>query len=327
MLRQLGLKLVQTVLVVLAVSLVVFVMNYFGGDPVYMMLPPQATAADIAAMRRSMGLDQPLVVQYGLYMLNLARGQLGSSWTQARPVLGLILERLPATLEVAGCGMLLALAIGIPSGLVAATAPRSWFAKATGIVSILGISIPPFWLGISLILTFAVDLGWLPSSGRGTTVSLLGIPVSFLTLDGLKHLVLPSLTSALFNTCLTMRLQYAATREELTAEYVRYALARGVSGRRIVAVHAFPNTLIPMITFSAMVFAQSIAFSVVTETIFAWPGVGKLLIDAIGLNDRPLITGYLIFIAVLFSVINLSADLTYAVIDPRVRLGARPRSR
>jgi len=327
MLRQLGLKLMQTGLVVFAVSLVVFIMNYFGGDPVYMMLPPQATAADIAAMRRSMGLDQPVIVQYGLYMIDLCRGQLGSSWTQARPVRALILERLPATLEIASLGMLFALAIGIPSGLLAASAPRSGFARISGIVSILGISIPPFWLGISLILTFAVDLGWLPSSGRGATVALLGIPVSFLTLDGLKHLILPALTLALFNTCLTMRLQYAATREELTADYVRYARARGVSNRRIVAVHAFPNTLIPMITLSAMVFAQSIAFSVIVETIFAWPGVGKLLIDAISLNDRPLIMGYLIFIAVLFSLINFTAELTYAVIDPRVRLGARPRSR
>ena len=171
-----------------------------------------------------------------------------------------------------------------------------------------------------LILVFAVNLGWLPSSGRGATVPVLGVPISLLTLDGLAHLILPGLTLALFNMGLILRLQYAAMREELATDYVRYARARGVPMRAIVLRHAFPNTLIPLVTFSALVFAQSIAFAVITETIFAWPGMGKLLIDAIGLNDRPLVTGYLVFIAIMFSLINLATDLTYALIDPRVRV-------
>jgi peptide/nickel transport system permease protein len=314
-------RLSQTLLVVFVVSLIVFVMNHYGGDPVYMMLPPQATLADIEAMRRSMGLDRTLWVQYGLYMERLVQGELGNSWTQARPVRIVIGERLPATLEMATVGMLIAISIGIPAGLYAAVRPKSRFAKASMGMSIVGISVPPFWLGIMLILIFAVSLGWLPSSGRGQTVILLGVPVSFLTLDGWRHLILPGLTLSLFNMGLVLRLQYAAMREELTTDYVRYARARGVPMQTIVLRHAFRNTLIPILTFSALVFAQSIAFAVITETIFAWPGVGKLLIDAIGLNDRPLVTGYLLFVAVLFSLINLVTDLTYAAIDPRVRLG------
>jgi len=313
-------RFMQTLLVICAVSLVVFVMNYYGGDPVYMMLPPQASQADIEAMRVSMGLDKPMAVQYALYFGSLLQGQLGNSWTQARPVLTLILERLPATLEIAVVGMLFALVVGVPLGLYAAMKPRSAVARWSMGVSILGISIPPFWLGIVLILVFAVTLGWLPSSGRGATVNVLGVPISLLTWDGLAHLILPGLTLALFNMGLILRLQYAAMREELATEYVRYARARGVPMRAIVLRHAFPNTLIPLVTFSALVFAQSIAFAVITETIFAWPGMGKLLIDAIGLNDRPLVTGYLVFIAIMFSLINLATDLTYALIDPRVRI-------
>jgi peptide/nickel transport system permease protein len=321
MTRYLLQRLAQTLLVMFVVSLVVFVMNYFGGDPVYMMLPPQATQADIDAMRAAMGLDQPMAVQYLIYLAGLLQGELGNSWMQARPVAELILERLPATLELAMVGMLFSLIVGIPLGLYAALHPKSRTARWSMGVSILGISIPPFWLGIMLILVFAVNLGWLPSSGRGDTVDVLGVPLSFLTLNGIAHLILPGLTLSIFNMGLLLRLQYAAMREELTTEYVRYGRARGLSMRTIVLRHAFRNTLIPILTFSALVFAQSIAFAVITETIFAWPGVGKLLIDAIGLNDRPLVMGYLICVAVLFSLINLATDLAYAGIDPRIRLG------
>lgn len=313
-------RLIQALLVIFVVSIVAFVMNRFAGDPVFLMLPPQATAADIAAARHSMGLDQTVFVQYGLYMLNLLRGNLGNSWTQTRPVLDLILERLPATLELAMFALILALLVGIPAALYAAVRPQALLARLSMTISILGISIPPFWLGISFILIFAVNLGWLPSSGRGATVDILGAPLSLFTLDGLIHLILPSLTLSLFNMGLILRLQYAGMREELAMDYVRYARARGVPMRTIALRHAFPNTLMQIVTFSSMILAQSIAFSVITETIFAWPGIGKLLIDAIGLNDRPLVMGYLIFVAVLFSLLSLLTDLIYAIIDPRVRL-------
>lgn len=317
-------RLWQAAIVMAAVSVVVFIMNHFGGDPVYMMLPPQATAADIVEMRKALGLDQSLPMQYWIFVKGVLSGNLGNSWMQARPVTLLILERLPATLEVASLSMLISLAVGMPSGLIAARWPRSRFARISSVVSIFGISIPPFWLGISLILVFAVTLGWLPSSGRGDTISLLGFELSILTLDGWSHLLLPALTLAVFNTGLTMRLQYSLTRQELTSEYVRTARARGVSEGGILLVHVLPNTLIPMITFSSLSFAQSIAFAVITETIFAWPGVGKLLIDAIQLNDRPLVLGYLIFVSALFCLINLLTDISYAFVDPRVRLKARP---
>lgn len=312
----------QAAIVMMAVSIIVFFMNHLGGDPVYMMLSPQATASDIAEMRKSMGLDQPLPMQYWIFFKGIIGGDLGNSWMQARPVTDLILERLPATLEVAVLSMMISLALGVPAGLIAAKSPMSRFSRISSVVSIVGISIPPFWLGISLILLFAVTLGWLPSSGRGDAVSVLGVQLSFLTLDGWSHLLLPATTLAIFNAGLTMRLQYSLTREELSADYARTARARGISETGILLVHALPNTMIPMITFSALSFAQSIAFAVITETIFAWPGVGKLLIDAIHLNDRPLILGYLLFASALFSLINLLTDISYLFVDPRVRASA-----
>ena len=187
-------------------------------------------------------------------------------------------------------------------------------------VSILGMSIPPFWLGIMLILIFSVTFGWLPSSGRGETIVLAGVPLSFLTLDGLVHLILPGLTMAVFNIALIMRLQRAELLEQLTQDYVKFARAKGVPMRRVILRHAFRNTLLPVVTFISLMFAQSLAFAVITETIFAWPGTGKLLIDAIGVNDRPVVVGYIMLSAVMFSLINLLTDLTYAVIDPRVRV-------
>jgi peptide/nickel transport system permease protein len=284
------------------------------------MLPLQATPRDIQAMRQALGLDRSVVVQYGIYFSQLLRGNLGNSWTQGRPVAQVILERLPATLELATVGMLFSLWLGIPLGLYAASRPRSLFCRGAMGISILGISIPPFWLGIMLILVFSVMLGWLPSSGRGEVVAFLHIRIGFLTRDGLRHLILPGLTLAVFTSALIMRLQRAAMLEELGKEYVKFARAKGVPMRQVILRHAFRNTLITVITFAMLSFGQSIAFAVVTETIFAWPGTGKLLIDAIALNDRPVMIGYLMFVAVLFSLVNLLTDLTYAVVDPRVRV-------
>ena len=311
----------QTIPVMLAVSFLVFIMNYFGGgDPVYVMLPLQATQADIEAMRQALGLDKPLVVQYGIYMTHLIQGDMGNSWTQGRPVIDIILQRLPATLELALTGIIFSTVIGVPLGFYVALKPNSWISKGSMGVSILGMSIPPFWLGIMLILIFSVTLGWLPSSGRGETIALAGVHLSFLTLDGLAHLILPGLTMAVFNIALIMRLQRAELLEQLTQDYVKFARAKGVPMRRVILRHAFRNTLLPVVTFISLMFAQSLAFAVITETIFAWPGTGKLLIDSIGVNDRPVVVGYIMLSAVMFSLINLLTDLTYAVIDPRVRV-------
>ena len=313
------LRALQTILVVIAVSFLVFIMNYYGGgDPVYVMLPLQATQAQIDAMRQALGLDKPVLVQYAIYMSHLLQGDLGNSWTQVRPVSDIIMERLPATLELATIGILFSVFLGIPLGLYAAVRPASWLSRGSMSASILGISVPPFWLGIILILVFSVNLGWLPSSGRGETVVLANIHIGFLTRDGLAHLILPGLTLAVFNVALIMRLQRAALLEELPQDYVKFAKAKGVPIRRVIMRHAFRNTLMPVVTFVSLIFAQSIAFAVITETIFAWPGMGKLLIDSIALNDRPVVIGYLMLSAVLFSLINLLTDLTYAAIDPRV---------
>jgi peptide/nickel transport system permease protein len=314
-------RILQALVVVLCVSVLVFLMTYYGGgDPVYAMLPPQATREQIAAMRHAMGLDQPVAVQYGLYLAGLLHGNLGNSWNQGRPVAEIILERFPATLELATVGLVFSILLGIPSGLYAALEPRSWVTRAARGTSILAISIPPFWLGIMLILVFSVGLRWLPSSGRGAVFQLSGVRLGFLTRDGLLHLVLPGLTLAVFNSALIMRLQRVTMLEELTKEYVKYARAKGLPRSRVIFGHAFRNTLVPMLTFVSLIFGQSIAFSVITETIFAWPGTGKLLIDAIGLNDRPVVVGYLMFVSVLFSVVNLLTDLGYGVIDPRIRV-------
>ncbi len=312
----------QMVLVLFSVSFVVFSMNHFGGrDPVFSMVDMNSTQAEIDAMREVMGLDQPMLVQYRRYVGSVLQGNLGTSWRQAVPVLELILQRLPATLELAIFGMILSLLLGIVSGVLAAVRPKSLLSRSTMAVSILGISIPPFWLGIMLILTFSVSLGILPSSGRGEVATLLGVEFGFLTWDGLRHLILPALSMSVFTSAVIMRLQRATLREELTSDYVRFARAKGISERRVVLAHAFRNSLIPVTTYSGLHFVGTIGFAVITETIFAWPGLGKLLIDSINVDDRPVVIGYLLIMAALFSVVNLLTDLTYAVLDPRIRVG------
>jgi len=314
-------RLFHTILVLIVVSLLVFIMNYYGGgDPVYTNLPPQATPDDIAAMRKAMGLDKSILVQYQIYMRNLLKGNLGNSWSQVRPVSTLILERLPATMELALVSMTVTLVFGISLGLFTAAKPYSPLSRSTMVVSILGMSIPPFWLGITLILAFSVMLGVLPSSGRGEVVTWAGVRIGFLTFDGLRHLILPAVTMATFNTSLLIRLARAVAMEEMMQDYVKCAKAKGLALRRVLVKHVFRNTLIPIVTFCGLTFGQMIAFAVITETIFAWPGMGKLLIDSINLADRPVVIGYLMFIALVFSLINLFTDLAYCVIDPRVRV-------
>jgi peptide/nickel transport system permease protein len=256
-------------------------------------------------------------------MVNAVTGHLGQSFVFGEPALGLIIERMPATLELAFTALLMAIVIGIPLGLYAGLYPDGVAAKTIMAGSILGFSLPTFWVGIMMMLVFAVMLGWLPSTGRGETVDVLGVPLSFLTLDGLRHLALPALNLALLKISLVIRLTRAGTREAMLQDYIKFARAKGLSRSRIVGVHLLKNILIPVVTVLGLEFGSLIAFSVVTETIFAWPGMGKLLISSIQQLDRPVIVAYLMMIVFLFVVINLVVDILYSLLDPRVRLGER----
>jgi peptide/nickel transport system permease protein len=313
-------RLLQSALVLLVMSLLVFVGVYAIGNPVDILISPDANQAERLKIIAAFGLDQPLWRQYLLFLQNAAAGNLGRSFAFATPALGLILERFPATMELAVSAMLLSVGVGIPLGLVAGLRPHGLVGKTIMTVSILGFSLPTFWVGLMFIVVFAVKLGWLPAGGRGETVNVLGVPLSFLTMDGLRHLLLPALNLALFNIALVIRLTRAGAQEALQQDYVRFARAKGLKNSRIIGVHVLKNILIPIVTVIALQFGSLIAFAIVTETVFAWPGMGKLIIDSIRVLDRPVIVAYLMLIVTLFIVINLVVDLLYSVLDPRVRL-------
>ena len=313
-------RVLQSVLVLLVMSLLVFLGVYAIGNPVDILISPDANQAERAQIIAAFGLDQPLWRQYLLFLQNAAGGNLGRSFAFATPALGLILERFPATMELAVSAMLLSVLVGIPLGLLAGLRPHGFIGKTIMTVSILGFSLPTFWVGLMLIMVFAVNLGWLPASGRGETVNVLGVPLSFLTVDGLRHLLLPALNLALFNIALVIRLTRAGAQEALQQDYVRFARAKGLKNSRIIGVHVLKNILIPIVTVVALQFGSLIAFAIVTETVFAWPGMGKLIIDSIRVLDRPVIVAYLMLVVTLFIVINLAVDLLYSLLDPRVRL-------
>jgi peptide/nickel transport system permease protein len=317
-------RVLQSFGVLAVMSLAVFAGVYAVGNPVDILVNPQADQNEIARATAALGLDRPLLEQYFIFIKHAATGDLGRSFAFNVPAIGLILERMPATLELATAAMLIAVLLGIPLGLWAGLKPRSAAGRTIMAGSILGFSLPTFWVGLMLILVFSVWLGWLPTSGRGPTANLLGIPVSFLTLEGLRHLVLPAANLALFNLSLVIRLTRSGTREAIEQDYVRFARAKGLTETRIVGVHVLRNVLVPVVTVVGVEFGSVIAFAVVTESIFAWPGMGKLLIDSINVLDRPVIVGYLCIVVALFVAINLFVDLAYAWLDPRVRLGEAP---
>ncbi len=310
----------QSIAVLFAMSLIVFAGVYVIGDPVLVMISPEATQADIAATRAALGLDQPLWVQYGRFIAGALSGDLGRSYAYSVPAIKLILERMPATMELAVVAMAIAIALGIPLGLWAGLKPDSIAGKTIMSGSILGFSLPTFWVGLMLIMLFSVSLDWLPASGRGATVDVFGLKLSILTLDGWKHLLLPAFNLALFKLSLIIRLVRAGTREALLTDYVRFARAKGLSTARVVGVHVLKNIMIPVVTVIGLEFGSVIAFSIVTEAIFAWPGMGKLIIDSIGVLDRPVIVAYLLVIVTVFIVVNLVVDIAYSWLDPRVRL-------
>jgi len=302
-------------------SVLVFAAVYAIGNPVEILVNPQADQKEIARATAALGLDRPLVEQYWTFLVRAAHGDLGDSFAFNVPAMGLILERMPATLELATVSMLIALAVGLPVGFWAGLRPRSAAGRTIAGLSILGFSLPTFWVGLMLIMVFSVQLGWLPSAGRGATVDVLGVPLSVLTPDGWRHIVLPATNLALFNLALVARLARAGTRDAMRQEYVLFARAKGLTEAHIVATHVAKNVLVPIVTVAGLEFGSVIAFAVVTESIFAWPGMGKLLIDSINVLDRPVIVGYLCIVVVMFVVINLAIDLAYAALDPRVRGG------
>lgn len=311
---------IQAILVLLVMSLIVFIGVYAIGNPVDILINPQADQLERERAIAALGLNRPLWVQYAAFVSGALHGDLGRSFVHGTSALRLILERMPATLELALVAMLIAVVLGIPLGLWAGLKPASAAGRSIMAVSILGFSLPTFWVGLMLIMVFSVMLGWLPSNGRGPTTNVLGVPVSFLSVEGWRHLILPAVNLALFKLALLIRLTRAGAREALTQDYVRFARAKGLTRTRVIGVHVLRNILIPIVTVMGLEFGSVVAFAIVTETVFAWPGMGKLLIDSINLLDRPVIVAYLLVIVTLFVAINLIVDLTYSALDPRVRL-------
>jgi len=311
----------QSVVVLFAMSLLVFIGVYAIGNPIDILINPQADQIDREQAIAALGLDKPLPEQYLSFLGGAVRGDLGRSFVHSTPALSLILERMPATLELAMAAMLIAIILGIPFGLWAGLRPHSFSGRTIMAGSILGFSLPTFWVGLMLIMVFSVMLGWLPSNGRGPTTLLFGlIPVSFLSIDGLKHLVMPATNLALFNLALLIRLTRSGAHEALLQDYVKFARAKGLKNGRVIGVHVLRNILIPIVTVIGLQFGSLIAFAIVTESVFAWPGMGKLLIDSINVLDRPVIVAYLLIIVTIFIFINLIVDVLYSALDPRVRL-------
>ncbi len=312
-------RLAQAFVVMMIISALVFAGVYAVGNPIDVLISPDATQQIREQAIRAYGLDQPLWKQYLDFLGRLARGDFGRSFLFNMPVLDLIFSRLPATLELTLAAVIGATALGVPLGVYAGYRPDSALSKAIMAISVLGFSVPTFWIGLVLILIFAVTLGWLPAGGRGETARLFGVEWSFLTLDGLKHLFLPALNLSLFKFAMMVRLARAGTRELMLTDTIKFARAAGESEATILRRHVLKLISIPIVTVFGLEFGSTLAFAVVTETIFSWPGVGKLIIDSISTLDRPVMVAYLMLVALLFIVINLTVDLSYAALDPRLR--------
>jgi len=313
-------RLAQAVVVMLAVGLIAFALFRFVGDPVLFMLGQDATPQDRARVTRLLGLDQPFYVQYASFVARALHGEFGLSLRQMRPVSALLVERLPATLELSGVAALLALVAGIAMGVYTALRPRSWLSQLLLALSLIGVSLPTFLIGILLILVFSVQLGWLPSFGRGETLAIGWWTTGLLTVSGLKALVLPAITLGLFQMTLIQRLTRAEMLEVLRTDYIRFARARGLTDRAVHFGHALKNTLVPVITIAGLQLGSIIAFAIITETVFQWPGLGLLFIQAVNFADVPVMAAYLCLAALFFVLINLVVDLLYYAVDPRLRI-------
>ena len=316
-------RILQSLLVLLVVGLVAFSMFRFVGDPIDNMLGQERTVADIERLRDQLGLDDPFVVQYWNFLEGAVQGNFGISYRQGRPVSEIIADRAPATLELAAVSGVLALGFGIGLGLFTAIRRNGFSANRIMTFSLVGVSLPTFLIGILLIYIFSVELGWLPSFGRGETTQIGGWSTSFLTESGLKALILPSITLGLYQMTLIMRLVRSEMLEVLRQDYIRFARARGLRERSVNFRHALKNTLVPVITVTGLQLGSIIAFAIITETVFQWPGVGLLFINAIQFVDIPVMAAYLMLISVMFVGINLIVDLLYFAIDPRLRIDGR----
>ena len=316
-------RILQAIPVLLVVGFISFAMFAYVGDPVTAMLGQDYTEAQRLALVHTLGLDQPFFVQYGKFIWQALHGNFGISYRLARPVAELIGERLPATAELALTSAVLACLIGIPMGVFTGIHRNSVISRLVMIFSLIGVSLPTFLIGILLILIFAVLLGWLPSFGRGDVVHFAHWSTGFLTLSGLKALILPAVTLGLFQMTLIMRLVRAEMLEVLRSDYIKFARARGLSDRAINFGHALKNTLVPVITIIGLQIGGLVAFSIVTESVFQWPGMGLLLVQSIGVADIPVMSAYLLLVAVLFVAINLIVDLLYYAVDPRLRMDRR----
>jgi peptide/nickel transport system permease protein len=313
-------RILQSAAVMAVVALIAFALFNFTGDPVVFMVGQDATAQEKASLRAELGLDQPAVVQFARFAGNAVQGDFGRSLRQGRKVSTLIKERLPATLELATAAALLALAVGIPAGVYTALRRDSALSQLLLTLSLVGVSLPTFLIGILLILVFAVMLGWLPSFGRGETVALGWWTTGLLTRSGLKALILPAITLSLFEMTLVMRLVRSEMLEVLRTDYIKFARARGLTDRAIHFGHALKNTLVPVITITGLQLGGIIAFAIVTEQVFQWPGMGLLFIQAINFADIPVMAAYLCLIALVFVLLNLVVDLLYYAVDPRLRV-------
>ena len=313
-------RFLQALLVVFIMSMIVFLGVSVVGDPLDSLVSPEATPEEVAQIRIAFGLDQPIYIQYFYFVGGVLEGDFGKSFIFGEPALKLILHHMPATIELALVSLIMVIVLGIPLGLYAGLFPERRSSRVIMAGSILGFSLPTFWVGLMMIMLFAVYLGWLPSTGRGDTAVFLGIESSLWTRDGLSHLFLPALNLALTNISLVIRLTRAGVREAMHQDYIKFARAKGLGTRRVIGVHLMKNILIPIVTVLGLEFGSLMAFSVVTESIFAWPGMGKLLIDSLLQLDRPVVVAYLMIIVLFFVIINLVVDILYSVLDPRVRL-------
>lgn len=313
-------RFLQSVGVVALMSVIVFAGIYAIGNPVDVLIDPRADQIEREAAIRALGLDRSLFEQYGIFVLRALQGDFGTSFVTGRPVMEMIRDRFPATLELALLALVLALGLGLPLGMLAGRRPDGLVGRLINAVSVAGFSLPSFWIGMVMILIFAVYLGWLPPGGRGDVGAFLGLRSSLFTLDGLSHAIMPAANLALFATCAMIRLARSGVMELQDQEFIKFAWAKGLRERRIYMVHILKNILIPIVTVLGMELGGIIAFAVVTETIFAWPGMGKLIIDSIYVLDRPVVVGYLMVMVVMFITINFVIDVIYSMLDPRVRL-------
>ncbi len=313
-------RLLQSVFVMLAVSLIAFSLFRFVGDPVAQMVGQETSIEDQENLRERLGLNDPITTQYVRFVGNLTKGQFGYSYRTRQPVSEMMLSRMPATLELGALSLLISLLVGIPAGIYTALKRGGILSNALLITTLVGISVPTFVIGIFLIYLFGVELGWLPTFGRGETVQIGWWQTSFLTIDGWKSLLLPAVTLGVYQLTLTMRLVRAEMQDVLKTDFIKFATARGINYRSLYFNHAFRNTLVPVITIIGLQLGGIIAFSIVTESVFQWPGMGLLFLDSIRYVDIPVMSVYLVLIALMFVVINLLVDLLYFFIDPRVRL-------